>query len=138
MALNLCFVSKPRQANALSNCWEAVKVAVEKESWFKLHRSIIDSNVFENPDILKVWIWIMCKANFKESNPIIGNKTVRLEPGQMIFGRNIAAAELQMTPSKCYRIVNVLQECGNIEIKANNKFSVITVINWGFFSRVNR
>lgn len=105
----------------------------KSNDWIKLHRSILQSNVFDNPEILKVWIWVLCKANWGDTKFIIGTKAVDLKAGQMVFGRNAAARDLQMNESKVYRIMKILEALGNIKLKPNNKFTVVTVVNWGFF-----
>lgn len=101
--------------------------------WIKLHRSILQSNVFDNPEILKVWIWILCKAEWAECKKIVGTRAVNVKPGQMIFTRSSASRDLEMSESKVYRIMQTLQSLGNINIKVNSKFSLVTVENWGFF-----
>ncbi len=101
--------------------------------WIKLHRSILQSNVFDNPEILKVWVWLLCKAEWTDCKKIIGTRAIEVKPGQMIFTRSSASRELEMSESKVYRIMQTLQSLGNIKIKVNSKFSLVTVENWGFF-----
>ncbi len=104
-----------------------------KNSWFKMHRSIIDSNVFEDADVLKVWIWCLSKAYFAEADAITNKSIVHLKPGQFIYGRNRASAELGMNSTKCYRIMTKLEKIGNIEQLTNNRFTLVTVVKWAFF-----
>lgn len=101
--------------------------------WIKLHRSILHSNVFDNPEILKVWIWVLCKVEWTECKKIVGTRAIDVKPGQMIFTRASASRDLEMSESKVYRIMQTLQSLGNIKIKVNSKFSLVTVENWGFF-----
>ena len=35
--------------------------------WLKLHRKILESQVFSDPDLLRLWIMLLCRANFKPS-----------------------------------------------------------------------
>lgn len=102
-------------------------------SWVKLHRSLINDIVFDNPEVLKVWIWILCKAYYKEDSVLIGKCKVNILPGQFPFGRRIAAEELKMSESKVYRTVKLLEELGCITIKPNNRYSIICVEKWAFF-----
>lgn len=62
---------------------------------------------------------------------------IQLEPGQFVTGRHAAAAELGMAPSTTWDYLKLLeaQEC--ISIKSNNKFSVVTVVNWAFYQGCN-
>lgn len=103
------------------------------DGWFKMHRKIIESPVFDNPEALKLWVWILSKASHKEHTLMVGNKTVTVKAGELVFGRRIAARALRMTESKVYRLLKTIENSGMIEVKPNNKFSVINVVNWGFY-----
>lgn len=101
--------------------------------WIKLHRKLKNSLVFDNPDLLKVWIWCLLKATHDDYIQMIGLQEVELEKGQFIFGRKVAANELKMSESKTYRLIKKLENIQNLNIKTNNKFSVITIENWGLY-----
>ena len=106
-------------------------------NWLKLNRSILTSNVFENPRLLKVWIWCLCKASHKDHDQLVGMQVVHLKAGQFIFGRKAASEELKIPESTTNNYIHQLQSMGNINIKSNNKFSVITVKNWRFYQGVD-
>ena len=101
--------------------------------WVKLHRTITDSFVFQNPDRLKFWIWCLCKASHKERIQNVGLQEVPLKKGQFVFGRKKAANELNMDESKIYRLLKTFEKREKIEVKSNNKFSVVTVVNWSVY-----
>lgn len=107
-------------------------------NWLKLNRSILTSDVFENPKLLKVWIWCLCKASHKERDQVVGRQVQHLYEGQFIFGRKVASRELGMPESTVYRYVLQLKQLGNVSVKTNNKYSVITVENWRFYQYDNR
>ena len=77
--------------------------------WIKLHRKLKNSLVFDNPDLLKVWIWCLLKATHDDYIQMIGLQEVELEKGQFIFGRKVAANELKMSESKTYRLIKKLE-----------------------------
>jgi len=64
---------------------------------------------------------------------MIGLQEVELEKGQFIFGRKVAANELKMSESKTYRLIKKLETMQNLNIKANNKYSIITIENWELY-----
>jgi len=101
--------------------------------WIKLHRKLKNSLVFDNPDLLKVWIWCLLKATHDDYIQMIGLQEVELEKGQFIFGRKVAANELKMSESKTYRLIKKLETMQNLNIKANNKYSIITIENWELY-----
>ena len=69
------------------------------KNWLKLNRSILTSSVFDNPRLLKVWIWCLCKASHKEHDQLVGMQVVHLKPGQFIYGRKAASEELKIPAS---------------------------------------
>ena len=101
--------------------------------WVKLHRQLRQSAVFDNPKLLKVWIWILLKATHKERQQIVGRRTVTLQPGQFIFGRYAAAEELQMPPSTVRDYMQMLAEMGNITLAPDTKWTLVTVDNWELY-----
>ena len=103
--------------------------------YVKLHRQLLDSFVFANPDTLKVWIWCLLKANHTKTFASLkagnGYTTTEVNEGEFVFGRNASSEKLMMNASKVYRQMQILEEKGNISIKSNNQYSVITILKWG-------
>lgn len=100
------------------------------EGWVKLHRAVCESAVFEDAEILRLWIYILVNAAHKDHDTIYQGKIVHIKKGEFVTGRKILAREFKLSESKIYRMLNTLAELGNIEIKSNNKFSLVTVVNW--------
>ena len=106
----------------------------DRIGWVKIHRALIDSEVFVKPEYLKVWIWCLLKANHKNkyTDWKIGKNTTTLKVnrGQFIFGRNTASDELLMNGSLVYRVIQWLSEKNMIRIQPNSHYSLITIINY--------
>ena len=107
---------------------------MDNDGWIALHRKLINSRVFQNEGLLKVWIWCLCKATHKEMwIPIeIGKSTteILLKPGQFIFGRKTAAQKLKMKLSTVWKRIKKLENMQNLNIQSNSHYSLITVVNW--------
>lgn len=100
------------------------------EGWIKLHRSIIDSAVFADADVLKVWIWLLCNVAYDDHDVVYLGKVIPLKRGQIITGRQKLSQQIGMSEGKIYRATNILKSLGNITVKSNNRYSIITVENW--------
>ena len=59
-----------------------------------------------------------------------GQTEVKLQPGQFIFGRNQAAAELGDKPTSTYKRMLKLKKLENLNIQSNTHYSVVTICNW--------
>ena len=100
------------------------------EGWIKLHRSIIDSAVFSDSDVLKVWLWLLCNVAYDNHDVVYLGKVIPLKQGQIITGRQKLSQQIGMSEGKIYRAINILKNLGNITVKSNNRYSIITVGNW--------
>ena len=107
------------------------------DGWLKLYRSILDSAVFQDAEVLKVWIWLLCNVAFEQHDTICYGKVIHLKPGQIATGRKKIAQCTDLNENKVYRALNALKSLGNIEIKATNKYSIITVVNWDKYQDEN-
>lgn len=77
------------------------------------------------------------KASHTKRTQVVGRQKVELEPGQFVTGRHAAAAELGMAPSTTWDYLKLLESENCIDIKSNNKFSVVTIVNWAFYQGYN-
>lgn len=113
-----------------------VFIGVTMEGYFKLHRKILESQVFTHQTALKIWLWCLAKATFKERFVPLkvgrGETIVKLLPGQFLFGRFKAEEELGIDGSTVYKWIQKFasSEFEMISIDSNNQYSVITICNW--------
>lgn len=105
--------------------------------YIRLHRKLLDSPIFASAGLLRVWIWCLAKASFKRRFlPVTvgrGQTTVKLLPGEFVFGRKSAARELSIPESTVHDRMKRLQELGCIDIKPDTHFSIVRVVNWGLY-----
>lgn len=110
----------------------------EFNTFIKLHRSILDSAVFSDAEVLRLWIYLLCRASVDDRQIIIDGRVVNVKKGQLITGRKKLAEHLNTTESKAYRSLKLLQKLGCVNIEVNNRFSLVTLLNWGKFQDVPR
>lgn len=101
--------------------------------WIKLHRKVLDSSIFSNPHLLKMWMWCLLKASHKGYKQMIGLEEIELKEGQFVTGRNKGSAELNVNPSTWYKHLKVLEKMKMIELESNNKMTVVSVVNWSVY-----
>lgn len=106
--------------------------------WIKLHRKIREKAVWQDPEMLKLWIYCLLKASHRESEEMIEKQKVKIGPGQFVTGRFILADEYNKgaKPSKVvpantlWRWLKRFEEWGMLSIKSTNKYSVVTIKKW--------
>lgn len=100
------------------------------EGWIKLHRQIIDSAVFDDAEVLKVWIWLLCSVYIEDTEIIMNGVVIRAKAGQKVTGRKKMSSEIGLSESKIQRALNILKKLDNITIESTNKYSIITAKKW--------
>ncbi len=118
-----------------------------QEGYIALWRKSIDSSVFQNEGLWKLWCLCLMKANHKECWVSIDGilNPIKIEAGQFITGRFSLHKEYyrnkrknQKTPLTLWRWLQTLEKLENLNIKTNNKYSIITIINWGSYQKGNK
>jgi hypothetical protein len=97
--------------------------------WVKLHRKIIESQAFSDPDLLRLWIFMLCRANYRRNF----FRGAEVAVGEMAFTHRLLADALGWSRGKLGRALARLTEMGNITIKAGRDFSVISICNWASY-----
>lgn len=103
---------------------------MENEGYIKLFRKLLKSPIWDNEKALKIWLWCLLKATHIERDQLVGQQIIHLEKGQFITGRAKASNELKMKERTIYDYFKLLEKLQMINIKSNNKFSVISIEKW--------
>jgi hypothetical protein len=112
------------------------------DGYISLHRQIIDSAVFASPNYLKIWVWLLIKANYKPKPISIktggGETIVDINRGQLIFGRHKAEEELGLSGSMIYRTLQKFQQWNMITIESNNQYSLVTICKYNDYQNESK
>ena len=113
---------------------------MKNNTYVLLARSIIDSDVFASQKLLKIWIWCLCKASHKDRSVPLkvgkGETVVKVKRGEFVFGRYKAEDELCIDGSTVYKAMQKLKQLGNINIKSNKQYSIISICNYDLYQDV--
>lgn len=108
--------------------------------YIKLWRKTVDSRIFDNEGLLKIWLWCLMSANHKKKwvSINVGRSIIEVlvERGSFIFGRNSAATKLRMSPSTVWKRMQKLKKTQNLNIKSNKHYSLISIVNWDTYQGV--
>ena len=103
------------------------------EGWIKLYRKLIENPIFLKPELLQLFIYCLLKANHEAQGIIFNGQEIEIKLGQFITGRNAMAKDLKQNPITTYKRLKILENLQILNIKSNNKFSVVTVVNYGLY-----
>lgn len=104
-----------------------------ERGYVKLWRISLDKPVFQHPGLWQFACYCLMKATHKPTRVKIGYKTVKLEPGQFVYGRDQAAKDMRSTPQKMRTCIHHMIKDGFLTIKSTNRYSIITIINWELY-----
>ena len=103
------------------------------EGWIKLHRILLENPIFLKPELLQLFIYCLLKANHEAQKIIFNGQEIEIKIGQFITGRNAMAKDLKQNPITTYKRLKILENLQILNIKSNNKFSVVTIVNYGLY-----
>ena len=106
------------------------------DGWIKLHRKLIENPIFQKEELLQLFIYCLLKANHEPNKIIFNGKEMVVEKGQFITGREVLAKDLNKKPITTYKRLKILENLQILNIKSNNKFSLVTVVNYGLYQSV--
>ena len=99
--------------------------------WIKLHRKITEKGFYYEPDYLAVWIHLLLNANHFDNEFLFSGNTIELKAGQLIISqRSIAESFIGIPLSKVNKIIKYFEKEKQIELKTEQRSSLITIINW--------
>lgn len=110
--------------------WAKYQSDPSRDNWIVLSRDILDSYIFENENLLRLWIWLLCKASYYEHMVQIGLQKITLAPGQIVFKQSSVARALDLPVSTVNDYIKKLKKHGSIDMKSGNKYSIVTLLNW--------
>lgn len=116
-----------------------------KDGWIKLWRSSLDSEVFKDEVMWRLWCLCLLKATYKDYDQMVGLQVVSLKPGQFVTGRfalhydyyknwkprkEKGIVSKPLSENSIWNRMVTLQKLNNVEIKTTNKYSIISIVNW--------
>ena len=101
--------------------------------WIKLHRQSLDSVVFQNANLWQVWCFCLMRANHEPTKILWNGKEMVLKPGQFLTGRFEGSRACHMKPGTFRDQLAGLKSLQSLDIKSDNRSSLITVLNWRKF-----
>jgi hypothetical protein len=106
------------------------------QGYIKIWRKSLNSGLMKNANLWTFWSWCLLSATWRKRRTFVGYQVVDLEPGQFVFSRTSASESLRMSVQTIRTCLKKLEEMKNLTIKSTNKYSVITIVNWGSYQDI--
>lgn len=110
----------------------------ENLGWITLHRKILNSEVWTDKDLFRIWIWCLLKANHKDTRFIHGNKRIFIKAGSFVTGGLTGSREVGISHSSFWRKLKLLQAMDNIRLICFSQYSIVEINNWNEYQNVKK
>lgn len=104
-----------------------MKISSKIDGFVKYDRE--EFSMLSDRNLWQVWSYIKQNVSSVERVVTVGRQSVKLRPGQLLFGRKRVARHLNLSEGKVRTCIDKLKENGRISLSSSNKFSIVTVIN---------
>ena len=106
--------------------------------WIKLYRKTRQSFVWTDPNLLKLWLLLLIKANHSDSKFLFNGQEISVTSGQLVTGAHVLASEMNegvprdkaVTWRSVWRWVKKFENAEMLTIKSTSQYSVITITNF--------
>ncbi len=103
----------------------------------------MQSTVWQDPLKLRLWLFCLMKASYKDREVLIDNQFIQLNSGQFVSGRDSIEREFnrdmqskyQVSGRTLWRWMKVLESKRYLTIHSTNKYSIVTVNDWDVFNK---
>lgn len=95
-----------------------------------MHRRIQEHWFFEDPAVFRVWMAMLFRANWKDSETNIGGQIIHLRRGQLVFGLNAWSAKYGVSVRCLRTTIKNLQDSKMIDKQNMAKCSIISITNY--------
>ena len=107
---------------------------LNEEGYLGLSRNFQKFRFYNNPNIVHFYLYLMLKANFKETR----KKGLRLKRGQVLYDLYFFHKELNQESDNIVEFLSKLANCSEIDITKNDKDRVITIRNYDEYTTWGR
>lgn len=101
-----------------------------ERGYIKLWRKTLDSGILQHPAAWQLFGYLLLKTSHRPHRQIIGGAVFGLAPGQVVFGRHKAAADLRLSEKQVRTALDMLKKLEIVTCEASNRCTVVSFVNW--------
>lgn len=101
-----------------------------QRGYVKLWRKTLDSGLLQNGPAWQLFCYLLLRATHKPRRIVVGGVVCELVPGEAVFGRSKASADLGLSEQQIRTALNLLKKMKIATSRSTNKFTIVLLINW--------
>ena len=99
-------------------------------------RKFKDTSFYKDSYAVHLALHLLMEVNHETKKFVFNGREIEIQRGECICGRKSLAYETGINTSTIWRRLHLLQSIGFLNIKANNKFSIITILNYNTYQNI--
>jgi hypothetical protein len=96
----------------------------------KIYRTLTEKGYYKRSEYVHLWVHLIMKATYQNKEYLFNGRIYTLESGQFITGRKTLSKETGIPETTIERILTLFENELQIEQQKNNKFRIISILNW--------
>lgn len=101
------------------------------EGWISLHRKFLDWEWFDDNNMVKLFIYLLLKANHKDGTW----KGIEIKRGQLLTGLDKLNSDTKISIQSIRTCLKRLEKTGEINMQITNKYRLITLCNYDSYQK---
>lgn len=101
-----------------------------ERGYVKLWRKTLDSGLLQHPAAWQLFGYLLLKATRKAHRQIVGGVIFDLSPGEVVFSRAKAAAELCLSEQQIRTALGMLKKLKIATSASTSRCTIISIVNW--------
>lgn len=108
--------------------------------WVKLHRQLLDSSLWQNPNAFLVFTYLLLRAAHAPKKFPFNGKDLDLQAGELISSHDSIRIGMAgaLSIKQIRTALKYLKETSRVAVRTTTKFSVITITNWDLYQTEGR
>jgi hypothetical protein len=116
-----------------------IPIDASAKGYIRLHRKILDNPLFTDkpPAWLKIWIYILARANWRESvfRPRQG-EPITVPAGSLITSLEKLGTHAALTKEHARRCLDYLERTRSVTLQRTHHWTMITIVNWAAYQQL--
>lgn len=100
------------------------------EGWIKMYRKLLDNPIASDLELMGFLTWSLLKANHKPNSIYINKQKVEIQRGQFVTSTEGISKKFNVSRSKAYRMISVMESEHILKHESTTKYTVITINNY--------
>ena len=101
-----------------------------ERGYVKLWRKCLDSGLIQNGPAWQLFGYLLLKTTHRPHRQIVGGMVFNLQPGEVVFGRVKAAADLGLSEKQVRTAFDLLKKLEIVASRSTNRCTVVSFVNW--------